>query len=218
MDPPQLERVSLPTAVKPVWVPPIGHFSVYVNKIALSITRSVNGAQMTIALDHWERSPVMDDNEKFLRNLSCIITIFGCAESTMRPKWMPRNSFRYEAENSNPWASRLGRQSIRLFALELDDKDTITGTLIPFDRSETPQYSALPHVCGQGSCDQEIYVNGGSLCVKPNLLAALKQLKSCLIRRLRGNEDSSVPLRHTFCWIWVDAMCINQEDATEKAE
>jgi hypothetical protein len=133
------------------------------------------------------------------------------------PRTRLHNPFRSEAEKLNPWASRLSKQDIRLFAMELDDKHEITGTLLDFERSECPRYSALSYVCGQGSCDQEIYVNGGSLCVKPNLLAALKQLKSYLIRRTRGNEDLSVPLRHKFCWVWVDAMCINQEDATEKA-
>ena len=126
-----------------------------------------------------------------------------------------QNPFRSEAERFNPWASRLGRQDIRLFAMELDDKDTITGTLLTFERIKCPGYSALSYVCGQGTCDQEVYVNGGRLRVKPNLMAALKQFKSCMICKLRDAVGSP---RASLCWVWADAMSINQADATEKAE
>jgi hypothetical protein len=126
-----------------------------------------------------------------------------------------QNPFRSEAERFNPWASRLGKQDIRLFAMQMDDKDTITGTLLAFERSKCPRYSALSYVCGQGTCDQEVYVNEGRLCVKPNLLAALKQFKSCMIWKIR--EIKGTP-RGMLAWMWVDAISINQADAAEKAE
>jgi hypothetical protein len=129
-----------------------------------------------------------------------------------------QNPFRSEAERFNPWASHLGEQDIRLFAMQLNDKDAITGTLLTFERRKCPQYSALSYVCGQGTCDQEVYVNGGRLRVKPNLMAALKQFKSCMTYVLQDDGNPSKPLEDRICWVWVDAMSINQADATEKAE
>jgi hypothetical protein len=142
-------------------------------------------------------------------------TLLLASESLEDLPWILYSPFWEEEQKLDPWASRLSKQEIRLFAMELDDKHEITGTLLDFGRSECPQYTALSYVCGQGSCDQEIYVNGGFFCVKPNLLAALKQLKSCMICRIR---DEARPPRDMLCWVWVDAMSINQADATEKAE
>jgi hypothetical protein len=102
--------------------------------------------------------------------------------------------------------------------MQLNDKDAITGTLLTFERRKCPQYSALSYVCGQGTCDQEVYVNGGRLRVKPNLMAALKQFKSCMTYVLQDDGNPSKPLEDRICWVWVDAMSINQADATEKAE
>ena len=161
------------------------------------ITRFANGVQTRKKVYHWE----------------------DCLDDIWVKGWwgyhIPYNPFSFSGERTNPWASRLSRQEIRLFALELDDRYGITGTLLAFERSKCPPYSALSYVCGQGSCDQETGVNGGLLCVKPNLLAALEHFRSCAIR---SDVISTIPTRDMFCWVWVDALSINQADATEKAE
>jgi hypothetical protein len=202
MDHPQLGEASLTATVKPVWIPPTSPYSVEIYGSDLNITRFADGVQTLREVYHWSH----------WREYVSILYVKGC-----EVKW-PYNPFPSKAERTNPWALRLSRQDIRLFALELDHADEITGTLLAFERSKCPPYSALSYVCGQGSYDQEIYVNGGRLFVKPNLLAALKQFKSCAIRSVREEKVSFIQPQDKFCWLWVDAMSINQADATEKAE
>jgi hypothetical protein len=197
---------SLPATVKPVWVPPITPYCAFRSGDNLKILHYPNGLQTVY---DWEST--LPDVHGDWETCTQARGAEGCGHfRQLFLPWMMRDSFR-----SNPWASRLSRQDIRLFAMELDDKHDITGTLLAFERSQCPRYSALSYVCGKGNHDQEIYVNGGRFCVKPNLLAALKQLKSCMICRIR---DEATPPRDRLCWVWVDAMSINQEDATEKAE
>jgi hypothetical protein len=213
MEHPQIGEASLPTTVKPLWVPPIMPYCALLLNYSLSIIRLVDGAETLETVYEWgsalgewvEYNTMTVEQARLLASYR-----WGYLKT-----WMLHNPFESEAEGLNPWASRLSGEQIRLFAMELDDKDAITGTLLAFDRGKGPQYTALSYVCGQGNCDREIYVNGGRFCVKPNLLASLKQLKSYMICRLR---DEATSPRDMLCWVWVDAMSINQEDATEKAE
>ena len=217
MDHPQLEEASLPATVKPIWVPSTTPFTVDLSAAELMKTYSILGLKFPFpkTVCNWEGGWTRKDYD--LLEECSRVRFDGGSEPPRSGR--PLNPFRTaEREELNPWASRLGRQSIRLFALELDDRDTITGTLISFERSKSPRYAALSYVCGQGSCDQEITVNDGCLCVKPNLLAALKLFKSCMIRKIWGDKTLIIPGQDKFCWVWVDAMSINQDDAIEKAE
>ncbi|MCJ1411568.1 hypothetical protein MMC19_005658 [Ptychographa xylographoides] len=65
--------------------------------------------------------------------------------------------------------------------------------------SKTQQYTAISYTWGNDAPTETVYVDGQPLRIRPNLWACL------------------YTLRH-YCWqyIWADAVCINQDDVTEK--
>lgn len=97
----------------------------------------------------------------------------------------------------------LARQSIRLFsldpALELDT--SVTGCLEVVDlQGEHVSYEAISYVWGDPTDTVPITVNGHSYKVTVNLHDALRRLRhTARARRL-----------------WIDAICINQVDVTER--
>jgi hypothetical protein len=72
---------------------------------------------------------------------------------------------------------------------------------------DAPEYEALSYVWGQGEDRMEINVNGNPSLVQPNLHAALRRL-SC-----RPNNNNQKSTRR----LWIDAICINQTENTEKS-
>ena len=62
-------------------------------------------------------------------------------------------------------------------------------------------YEALSYMWGSPTCPQEILLNDQPLEIRQNLLAALRRLR---------NEKSA---RH----LWIDALCINQQDLQERS-
>lgn len=71
--------------------------------------------------------------------------------------------------------------------------------LFKVDLRKAPDYKALSYCWGDSSNKVNILVNGETFAVTRNLYTALLQLQS-------ANR-----------YLWVDAICINQEDATERA-
>jgi hypothetical protein len=67
--------------------------------------------------------------------------------------------------------------------------------------AEKPKYEALSYMWGDPSLRKEITLNGKSKSVNHNLLRALQTLRSSTRRTL-----------------WIDALCINQEDVVEKTK
>ncbi|KAK2754453.1 heterokaryon incompatibility protein [Colletotrichum kahawae] len=67
-------------------------------------------------------------------------------------------------------------------------------------------YDALSYVWGDASTRREITVNGLSFLVTENLYTALKRLRS-----IPPEGDCA------FAFFWIDAICINQDDAVEKS-
>jgi len=67
---------------------------------------------------------------------------------------------------------------------------------------DPPQYHALSYCWGDPTVIAPILVNGSTMEVTTNLEAALREL-----RELRGQKVKT---------IWVDALCINQQDPTER--
>ncbi|KAF7933346.1 hypothetical protein EAE99_003231 [Botrytis elliptica] len=61
-------------------------------------------------------------------------------------------------------------------------------------------YEALSYVWGSPESPKVVYINNSSLSVTANLYTALLHLRDCNFERI----------------IWVDSICINQEDNTEK--
>ena len=72
-------------------------------------------------------------------------------------------------------------------------------------RYEWGDYVALSYVWGDARTKREIFVNGISMQVTPNLEAALRQLRDCY-RIKQGFK------------VWADAICINQADIVERSE
>lgn len=110
----------------------------------------------------------------------------------MTPFWQP--SF------YTPLNSKTGE--LRLLSIRKPENQTVlikcdTQT---FELSHAPRFDALSYVWGDPSVTKEIQFCGLSRLVTENLFEALT--------RLREEGDSK--------WIWIDALCINQDDKTEK--
>jgi hypothetical protein len=65
---------------------------------------------------------------------------------------------------------------------------------------EKPRYEALSYTWGDEPAQGKVLIDGGAISVGPNLMKALLHL--------REPEDERV--------LWVDAICINQEDVHER--
>lgn len=91
---------------------------------------------------------------------------------------------------------------IRIFELypgELDD--AISGRLHVATLSDRPTYTALSYVWGEPSKTFDIQLDSGVMGATSNLAAALRSLR---------DRNQIKPL-------WIDAICINQDDLSEKA-
>lgn len=78
----------------------------------------------------------------------------------------------------------------------------ISCTLIPYSRNQSPPYKALSYTWGDASNKVPIRVNDSTFEVTTNLYAALEHIR----------EDTSAVT------LWIDAICINQLDDSEKTE
>jgi len=99
--------------------------------------------------------------------------------------------------------SRLrGSRDVRLIRfLEADNTPTCTFIQISLDKSSP--YLALSYTWGSGLPKHLIHVDGQELTVSENLYAALKVLQHS---------------RTTIRYLWVDAICINQDDLAERSQ
>lgn len=100
------------------------------------------------------------------------------------------------------------RAEIRL--LVLPDGDVENGNISARFRTvslnDTPEFYALSYVWGDPTPTQKILVNGSEVLITSNV--------ERIIRVLLSHEDGLVSLRGKA--IWIDALCINQQDRTEK--
>jgi hypothetical protein len=76
----------------------------------------------------------------------------------------------------------------------------LKGELIHGDLDQNPEYSALSYVWGDGTARTKIEYNGCEAEVTKNLAEALQHLR---------HEPESR-------YLWVDALCINQDNVEEK--
>lgn len=129
----------------------------------------------------------------------------------------PRDRFVY-----NPLDSQ--RQEIRV--LQVDhrhqhlDEVHLTISHVPFSgvglsnseilhsSRERLEYKALSYMCGDQPASARIYMNGKILMVRPNLYAFLRALLNPSARAWFAREDH----------LWIDALCINQEDLQERSD
>jgi hypothetical protein len=89
---------------------------------------------------------------------------------------------------------------IRLLTLHDDDDDAIVRcTIENISLYESPKYYALSYCWGNPGITEKVFVNGYEMRITTNLEAALRQLRS----------DGCTT-------VWIDALCINQDDQEEK--
>ena len=100
---------------------------------------------------------------------------------------------------------RLGPEEFRLVKLRPGpEKDQLIGSLITVKLGNAPKYVALSYVWGppreEGQDPSFILLDDISIELMPNLHSAMRALR-------RVDEDTH---------IWIDALCINEYDSTEK--
>jgi hypothetical protein len=104
----------------------------------------------------------------------------------------------------------LASDSIRLLSLDNNTSPTFHGTLKSVNLNEAPEYFCLSYTWGLQIEDVKIHIDGQALYIRPSLLDMLHRL-----RELRADESSSdLKVR----WIWIDRICINQDDIKERSE
>ena len=98
---------------------------------------------------------------------------------------------------------------IRLLRVNSCSGSQIDCSLQHHDLASDRTWFALSYVWGTDEAKHNVRVNGKYIRVKQNLHAALKGVKWA---GLIPSEDTE-----TETWIWIDALCINQDDDKEKA-
>jgi hypothetical protein len=92
------------------------------------------------------------------------------------------------------------RETIRLLKLVPGETNTIECSMFLTDLSSQPNFKALSYVWGDQDASKAISIDGGLFLVRPNLWDFLRRLQ---------RQDSST-------YIWIDAICVNQEDIRER--
>ncbi|ORY63940.1 heterokaryon incompatibility protein-domain-containing protein [Pseudomassariella vexata] len=96
------------------------------------------------------------------------------------------------------------KKTFRVLALFPDeDQNPIKCQLSVASFDSDVKYTALSYVWGKPDLSHEIFINGQTFRVSSNLQSALHRIRSTI----------SEP----FC-IWIDAICINQEDLSERSQ
>lgn len=108
-----------------------------------------------------------------------------------------------------PYAySPLAANSIRLLGLSVTYCDS--DTLKVFNLDEAPSYFALSYAWGTQTTLVPIRVNGQMFLVSPSLTDAIQRL-----RELVFDDSASDTLVK---WVWIDRICINQDDLSERSK
>ena len=77
----------------------------------------------------------------------------------------------------------------------------IAASLQIWDKSSSPAFNAMSYVCGEALLDNAIRINGSPFYIGDNCFYALRQ----------------VCLHYPGSYVWIDAICINQQDLAEKS-
>jgi hypothetical protein len=98
----------------------------------------------------------------------------------------------------------------------VDDQD-IRFEISDFPRHDTPPYTAVSYTWGEGELTETVQLNERLFSVCPNLWSCLYFLRFRTGRGGRWNE--SIEKENLPCWqyIWVDAICIDQTNDSERS-
>ena len=100
--------------------------------------------------------------------------------------------------------------SIRLLRFKEDsptDKSNIHISLVAYSLENAPPYHALSYCWGTQKAKKQIDCDGQSLNITPSLHLALQHLGELLPREQQPGSD---------VWLWIDQICINQQDVPER--
>ncbi|KAE9369166.1 HET-domain-containing protein [Stipitochalara longipes BDJ] len=100
------------------------------------------------------------------------------------------------------YKSLLGKDEIRLLCLEPGNSAGLKGKLVHVRLADKPTYEALSYAWGPPVKTYEIALPNGILRITESLFSSLMHL------RRRGRERL----------LWIDQLCINQDDDTEKIQ
>ncbi|KAL8344915.1 hypothetical protein RB601_005110 [Gaeumannomyces tritici] len=120
---------------------------------------------------------------------------------------VPPLQLAYTFTTMSPYDERLPKGSVRLLQLlpHQDQNSRIECRLITcsmLDSGRTHPYEALSYVWGSEKNKLSIYIDGVEQSVRANLHHALSHLRDCFVERV----------------LWIDAICINQDDNEEKGQ
>lgn len=101
------------------------------------------------------------------------------------------------------------KREFRLIQLSLDEHDVAYCRLSTHSIDEAPPFAALSYVWGDVSITQDVFVNGSVFHATVNLAQALIYAEAAWEAAVADRDSSTMR-------IWVDAICINQEDIEER--
>ncbi|KEY75047.1 hypothetical protein S7711_09654 [Stachybotrys chartarum IBT 7711] len=104
--------------------------------------------------------------------------------------------------------SPLVANAIRLLSLHATDGSS--ATLKTVNLNEAPPYFALSYAWDVQARDVPLEVNGQMLSVSSSLTVAIRRLHELTV------DDSVLDNRVT--WVWIDKICINQDDLSERSK
>jgi hypothetical protein len=104
-----------------------------------------------------------------------------------------------------------GKQHIRLVKVMDDGQDGFQVAIDHFPLEKSPQFTALSYTWGNPARTSPIIANSKELGVTKSVLVFLREAK----RRFKVEDDCSTAFH---AWLWIDAICINQDDLVERAK
>ena len=113
---------------------------------------------------------------------------------------LERDNFTYDTFQS---------RCIRLVRLVSYTDNTVECEMKQLDLTSPDPWFALSYVWGTSPPDHTLLLNKKSFEIRANLFAALKAIDNAPV------GDPSLPPN---LWIWIDAICINQDDNEEKSK
>jgi hypothetical protein len=101
---------------------------------------------------------------------------------------------------------------IRLVRINVGFTQHVSLDYSVFALNNVPNFTALSYAWNSEKRTQRMELQGKSLLITENLESFLREAN----RRMELYEDELVQHDWNGCWLWIDALCINQSDTEEK--